>query len=82
MAGFEDELTADAVELALEYNGISTSMLQRRLKIGYARAARIIDELEMKDIVSGADGSKPREVLISKKDYYRMIGREDDGAEE
>ena len=82
VAGFEDELTADAVELALEYNGISTSMLQRRLKIGYARAARIIDELEMKDIVSGADGSKPREVLISKKDYYRMIGREDDSAEE
>ena len=76
VAGFEDDLTGDAIELALEYNGISTSMLQRRLKIGYARAARIIDELELKEIVSGADGSKPRELLISRSDYYKMIGRE------
>ena len=54
------------LELACELGQISTAMVQRRLKVGYARAGRIIDQMEMRGIISGANGSKPREVLISK----------------
>ncbi|HEX9136421.1 MAG TPA: DNA translocase FtsK, partial [Nitrospirota bacterium] len=50
----------------------STSTLQRRLRIGYSRAARLIDMMERDGIVGPADGSKPREVLV-KKDYFREI---------
>ena len=51
-------------------------MLQRRLKVGYARAARLVDELEVNHLVSPADGSKPRQVLITWEDYYKMFGGE------
>ena len=66
-----------AIELALEYEQLSSSMLMRRLKIGYARAARLVDELEMNEIVSPADGNKPRQILITYEDYRRMFGKED-----
>lgn len=72
---FGDELIPKAVELALEYEQISISMLQRRLRVGYARAARLVDELEQCEIVSPADGSKPRQVLITWDDYHRMFDR-------
>ena len=72
--GFEDELIPKALQLALEYEQISISMLQRRLKVGYARAARLVDELEVNHLVSPADGSKPRQVLITWEDYYKMFG--------
>jgi len=52
----------------VEEGQASISMLQRRLKIGYARAARIIDQMEERGIVSGYEGSKPRKVLISKEE--------------
>ena len=65
--GDEDALLAEAIELAEELGMISASMIQRRLKIGYARAGMIIDQMEAKGIISGSDGSKPREVLISKE---------------
>ena len=47
----------------------------RRLKIGYARAARLVDQLELKEIVSPADGNKPRQILITQEDYRRMFGK-------
>lgn len=60
----EDELFAEAVRTVCQYDRASASLLQRRLKVGYARAARLLDELEARGIVGGADGAKPRDVLI------------------
>ncbi|RXI97950.1 DNA translocase FtsK [Anaerobacillus alkaliphilus] len=62
-----DELYESAVDLVIEMNTASVSMLQRRFRIGYTRAARLIDEMEARGIVGPYEGSKPREVLISKK---------------
>ncbi|WNF35393.1 DNA translocase FtsK [Bacillaceae bacterium IKA-2] len=62
-----DDLYDDAVNLIVEMNTASVSMLQRRFRIGYTRAARLIDELEARGIVGPYEGSKPREVLVSKK---------------
>ena len=58
-----DALFHKAVELAHSHNKISTSLLQRRMRIGYPRAARLMDELELHGIVGPSDGSKSREVL-------------------
>lgn len=63
-----DELLPKAIDLAIENQQISISMLQRRLRIGYARAARLIDEMENRNIIGGYEGSKPRKVLISKEE--------------
>lgn len=63
----EDELFDAAVQLVTEMNSASVSMLQRRFRIGYARAARLIDEMELRGIVGPYEGSRPREVLITKK---------------
>jgi S-DNA-T family DNA segregation ATPase FtsK/SpoIIIE len=60
----EDELFAEAVRTVCEYDRASASLLQRRLRIGYARAARLLDELEERGIVGSADGARPRDVLI------------------
>ncbi len=60
----EDELFDEAVRTVCEYDRASASLLQRRLRIGYARAARLLDELEERGIVGAADGSHPRDVLI------------------
>jgi len=59
-----DELVDKAIELAKNYNKLSTSLLQRRLRIGYPRAARLIDELEEQGIIGPGDGPKSRDVLI------------------
>ncbi|MCR1898093.1 DNA translocase FtsK [Irregularibacter muris] len=64
----DDELLPQAIELAIENQQISISMLQRRLRIGYARAARIIDEMEERNIIGGYEGSKPRKVLMQKEE--------------
>lgn len=61
-----DELFSKAVELILDEGQASISLLQRKLKVGYARAARIVDEMEERGIVGGHEGSKPRKILISK----------------
>lgn len=63
-----DELLDEAIEIAMENGQISTSLLQRRLKIGYNRAARIIDDMEGKGIISGKNGSKPRQILLDNED--------------
>ncbi len=60
-----DPLLKDAVECVLEAGQASTSLLQRKLKVGYARAARLVDQMEERGIVSGYEGSKPRKVLIT-----------------
>lgn len=63
----EDELINQAMELVIESGQASASLLQRKFKVGYARAARIIDQLEQKGIVGVFEGSKPRQVLMSKQ---------------
>lgn len=63
--GERDSLFREAAEACIQNQGGSTSLLQRRLRIGYGRAARIIDQLELAGVLGPADGSKPREVLIS-----------------
>lgn len=65
-----DKLFPDAVRLACQYDRASASLLQRRLSVGYARAARILDQLEVAGVVGVSDGSKPREVLIQDADEF------------
>ena len=81
-----DEKLPEAVEVILETGQASVSMLQRRLKLGYARAARIVDEMEEKGIVGPFSGSKPREILITREQWQQMhtgqMCLEDDSAEE
>ena len=67
-----DEMMPAAVEVLLETGQASVSMLQRRLKLGYARAARIMDELEEKGIVGPFEGSKPRQMLITREQWQAM----------
>ncbi|MDP2873959.1 MAG: DNA translocase FtsK 4TM domain-containing protein [bacterium] len=72
--GSRDDLFADAVDVICNYDRASASLLQRRLKVGYARAARLLDELEAAGVVGPADGSKPREVLM--KDPQTILNRQ------
>lgn len=67
-----DEMLPRAIECVVEAGQASTSLLQRRLKLGYARAARIIDEMESRGIVGPFEGSKPRQVLISREQWIEM----------
>lgn len=68
----KDELLDEAIKLVVAEEQASISMLQRRLRIGYARAARIVDEMELKGIVGGHKGSKPRKVLVTKEDIESL----------
>ena len=68
----EDELLPAAVEVILETGQASTSMLQRRLKLGYSRAARLVDQLEERGYVGPFEGSKPRQLLITKEKWQEM----------
>jgi S-DNA-T family DNA segregation ATPase FtsK/SpoIIIE len=68
----DDEMLDSAIELVIEIKQASTSMLQRRLKLGYARAARIMDEMEAMGIVGPQDGAKPRTVNMTKEQWYEM----------
>ncbi|WP_337938052.1 DNA translocase FtsK [Acidaminococcus timonensis] len=61
----QDELFQDAVEAVMDAHQASSSMLQRKFRIGYTRAARLVDAMEEKGIVGPADGSKPRPLLMS-----------------
>ena len=73
----DDEIINKAIEVVIDAGQASTSLLQRKLKLGYARAARIIDELEGMGIISGFEGSKPRNVLISREQWYEKKLRSD-----
>jgi DNA segregation ATPase FtsK/SpoIIIE, S-DNA-T family len=69
----EDPLLEDAIRLVAEMGTASTSMLQRRLRLGYTRAGRLIDMLERRNVISGYEGSKPRQVLVGPADAERFI---------
>ncbi|MFR5190594.1 MAG: DNA translocase FtsK, partial [Clostridia bacterium] len=62
-----DPLLMEAIDVVVETQQASTSFIQRRFKVGYARAGRIIDQMEERGVISGYQGSKPREVLLSKE---------------
>lgn len=68
-----DELLEQAVEMAVESGQASISMLQRRLRVGYARAGRLIDEMSRRNIIAQAEGAKPRQVLITMEDFRKMF---------
>lgn len=74
--GFDPKLR-DAIELAIETGKISTSLMQRRLEVGYGRAAKIIDQMEQLGYVSAADGNKPRRVLITKEQFMEKLINDD-----
>ncbi len=67
-----DELLSQAIEMAIQEGQTSISMLQRKMRIGYARAGRLIDEMTKRGIISQAAGAKPRKVLISQEEFDRM----------
>jgi len=84
-----DELLNDAIDLVMDMGQASASMLQRRFKIGYSRAGRIVDQMEARGLISGYDGSKPRQVLISKEEWQELkmggndtVANEDDNAQD
>lgn len=78
----EDSKYAEAVRIAVEMGQISTSMIQRKIGVGYARGAKLLDRMEAEGIVTPADGSKPRDVLMSPEQYiarfYDNAGGEDE----
>jgi len=78
----DDPLLWEAADITVTSGLGSTSMLQRRLKVGYARAGRIMDMLEMKGVVGPPDGSKPREVLMDIEDLSALRAFEREEQEE
>lgn len=75
-----DELLPAAIDVVMETGQASVSMLQRRLKLGYSRAARIVDEMEQRGIVGPFEGSKPRQLLITREKWEEIKLRGDLGA--
>jgi S-DNA-T family DNA segregation ATPase FtsK/SpoIIIE len=69
-----DELLDEAIRLVVQTETASVSMVQRRLRVGYTRAGRLIDMLERRGVISGYEGSKPRQVLITQADLPRVLG--------
>jgi len=81
----QDDLLTEAIMLVVETETASVSMIQRRLRVGYTRAGRLIDMLERRGVISGYEGSKPRQVLITHADLPRILGggnAAEDGGEE
>lgn len=73
-----DELLPQAIKIFIESGTASISMLQRRLRIGYSRAARLVDIMERRGIVGGFEGSKPRAVLMTMEQYQQMFEKKDE----
>jgi DNA segregation ATPase FtsK/SpoIIIE, S-DNA-T family len=73
--GEKDELYGKAVETVLNSGQASASYLQRRLKLGYARAARIIDQMENEGLIGPSEGAKPREILVDRKEFFKDRAR-------
>jgi len=71
----EDDLLDDAILCVAQHETASVSLLQRRLRVGYTRAGRLVDMLERRGVISGYEGSKPRRVLVSYDEAQRMVGR-------
>jgi S-DNA-T family DNA segregation ATPase FtsK/SpoIIIE len=69
----QDDLLADAIATVVQMGTASTSMLQRRLRVGYTRAGRLIDMMERRGVISGYEGSKARQVLITEADLPRVL---------
>ncbi len=67
-----DPILNDAIDMVVDMGQASASMLQRRFKIGYSRAGRIVDQMEARGLISGYDGSKPRQLLISKEEWQEI----------
>lgn len=76
-----DALLPQAIEIAVESGQASISMLQRRLRVGYARAGRLIDDMAARGIISQAEGAKPRNVLITREQYNVMYDKQSGGIE-
>ena len=76
-----DPMLNAAIECVVENGQASTSLLQRRLKLGYARAARIMDEMAERGVIGPYEGAKPRAVLLTKAQLLEMQARTDDIAE-
>ena len=72
----EDSLLDDAILCVAQHETASVSLIQRRLRVGYTRAGRLIDMLERRGVISGYEGSKPRRVLVSYDEALRMTGRD------
>jgi S-DNA-T family DNA segregation ATPase FtsK/SpoIIIE len=73
-----DDLLDEAIRLVVQTETASVSMIQRRLRVGYTRAGRLIDMLERRGVISGYEGSKPRQVLITQADLSRVLGGGDE----
>jgi S-DNA-T family DNA segregation ATPase FtsK/SpoIIIE len=73
-----DDLLDEAIRLVVQTETASVSMIQRRLRVGYTRAGRLIDMLERRGVISGYEGSKPRQVLITEADLPRVLGGTED----
>ncbi len=71
----QDDLLDQAAHVVVESGTASVSMIQRRLRVGYTRAGRLVDMLERRGIISGYEGSKPRQVLVTQADLPRVLGR-------
>ena len=69
----QDDLLEEAIRLVAQTQTASVSMVQRRLRVGYTRAGRLIDMLERRGVISGYEGSKPRQVLITEADVSRVL---------
>jgi S-DNA-T family DNA segregation ATPase FtsK/SpoIIIE len=69
----QDEMLAEAIATVVQMGTASTSMLQRRLRVGYTRAGRLIDMMERRGVISGYEGSKARQVLVSEADLQRVL---------
>jgi S-DNA-T family DNA segregation ATPase FtsK/SpoIIIE len=74
-----DDLLDEAIRLVVQTETASVSMIQRRLRVGYTRAGRLIDMLERRGVISGYEGSKPRQVLITEADLPRFLGGDKTG---
>ena len=72
----EDGLIDQVMQFVVEHNQASTSLLQRNFRIGYNRAARLMDDLERKGVISSQNGTKPREVLLSKSEIENLVRSE------
>ena len=72
----QDDLLADAIATVVQMGTASTSMLQRRLRVGYTRAGRLIDVMAARGLVSQSEGSKSREVLITREQYRELFGED------